>query len=98
MTEDELLDLVTGRADQYDIFWDHKDDSRRVRGNRRGRLDLFLVGRRGVLWRELKTQTGTLSFAETSWILRLREAGADAGVWRPEDWPGRIDFELRSIN
>lgn len=39
---------------------------------------------RGVLFVELKRQTGRLSTSQTEWIERLH-AGAEAYVWRPAD-------------
>lgn len=49
--------------------------------------DLVLAHPRyGVLFVEVKTIRGRLSDAQKSWISTLRSAGAEAHVWRPEDW------------
>jgi hypothetical protein len=41
----------------------------------------------GVLFRELKTDRGTLSKPQIEWLDLLYTAGADSAVWRPKDWP-----------
>lgn len=48
----------------------------------------------GLLFREVKTHKGTVQPNQREWIRVLHDAGADAGVWRPQDWP-RILQELR---
>jgi VRR-NUC domain len=40
----------------------------------------------GLLFVELKTQTGRISAAQAGWIAVLRDAGQRAYVWRPGDW------------
>lgn len=50
--------------------------------------DLLLVHRqRGTLFRELKSESGTLTPEQKLWLDTLTDAGADAAVWRPSDWP-----------
>ena len=62
----------------------HTHDSRRSAA---GFPDLVLVhAQRGVLFRELKTETGIVTGAQQMWIHRLTLAGANAAVWRPRDW------------
>jgi len=73
----------------------HTRDSR---GSDPGFPDLVVTGSRGVLFRELKSDTGKLSKAQGVWRDGLVEAGADWGVWTPADWEsGRIVTELRAI-
>lgn len=38
------------------------------------------------LLRELKTDTGRVSAAQTAYHQALRAAGVDVAVWRPRDW------------
>lgn len=71
----------------------HDNDSRR---NKAGFPDLVIVGPRGVLFRELKTDTGRVSPEQSDWLADLTRAGADADVWRPADW-ARIQRELEAI-
>ncbi|NHI19925.1 VRR-NUC domain-containing protein [Phycicoccus endophyticus] len=73
----------------------HTHDSRR---SNPGSPDLVIAGRRGVLYRELKTATGRLSRAQDEWLSTLVLAGANAAVWRPEDWPVRIHREIRAVS
>ena len=51
-----------------------------------GWVDLILVRER-VLFRELKTDRGRVTPQQQEWLERLQAAGADAGIWRPSDWP-----------
>ena len=66
----------------------------------KGFPDLVIVGPAGVLFRELKNATNKLSPEQVSWLHTLDLAGADAGVWRPEDWArgrGRIADEIHAL-
>jgi hypothetical protein len=72
----------------------HTHDSRR---SEPGFPDLVIVGRHGVMFRELKAQGGRLSPEQETWIYGLRNADADAAVWRPSDWPDRVTTDLRAI-
>lgn len=59
--------------------------------------DLVLVGPNGILYRELKTKTGTVSPSQHYWLGILGDAGADVGVWRPDQWPHPIVDEIRAL-
>lgn len=60
--------------------------------------DSVIVGPSGVLFRELKSDTGRPTADQQDWLRRLREAGADADLWRPEDQcSGRIVTELQHL-
>lgn len=61
----------------------HDNDSRR---DRAGYPDLTIVGDHGVIFAELKTDTGKLRPDQETWLLRLRRAGSTAYVWRPSQW------------
>ena len=69
-----------------------------VEGNGAVYPDLTIVGPRGVMWRELKSATGTFEPGQEEWLAKLTAAGADAAVRRPADWDsGLIEEELRAI-
>jgi hypothetical protein len=73
----------------------HTRDSR---GSARGYPDWTIAGPGGVIWRELKTQRGTVRPDQQAWLDILAAAGQDAGVWRPEDLlSGRIGRELAAL-
>lgn len=72
----------------------HTHDSRRSPA---GFPDRVYCGPGGVLFRELKTDTGQLTPDQWEWLRSLQWAGLDAAVWRPSDWPDRIFAELRCI-
>lgn len=60
--------------------------------------DLVIVGPCGVLWRELKRESGRVSPHQEAWLADLTRAGQDAGVWRPADLvSGVIATELARV-
>lgn len=62
----------------------------------KGFVDLVLVGRGRVLFRELKVGRNRLSEEQAGWIRALEETGADVGVWTDENWmSGVVEAELQ---
>lgn len=57
-----------------------------VQGDGKGFPDLVLVSSR-VIYAELKVGANSLSADQITWEYRLKIAGAEHHVWRPEDWP-----------
>ncbi len=94
MTEAELLSTVRDACRWSGVMCYHVFDSRR---SEPGYPDLTLVGLSGVVFRELKSSTGRLTPAQRTWLDRLSQAGADADVWRPSDWPARVLDEIHGI-
>lgn len=94
MREDALQALIVQAARTHGVMNYHTFDSRRSVA---GFPDLVLLGRSGILYRELKTETGRISPDQERWLCALREAGEDADVWRPSDWPDRIVSEIRAL-
>lgn len=94
MTEKQFQQAVTDLARLLGLLVYHPYDSRR---SEPGFPDLTIVGRAGVLFRELKTTRGRLTPAQRKWIGALNEAGADADVWRPEHWPEQVRTELEGV-
>jgi hypothetical protein len=48
--------------------------------------DLVLCRGERILFRELKSERGAATQAQLAWIMRLRDAGQDADIWRPSMW------------
>ncbi len=94
MTERDLLDTIRDACRWSGLLCYHTADSRR---SERGFPDLVVVGPHGVIFRELKAFSGRLTADQRRWLDRLTEAGANAGVWRPDDWPDRILTSLAGI-
>ncbi|MER7167251.1 hypothetical protein ABT336_14425 [Micromonospora sp. NPDC000207] len=69
-----------------------------VGGDGKGWPDLTIVGPGGILFRELKSATGSRTPEQRQWAGWLAEAGADVAVWKPRDMEsGRIKAELEAI-
>ena len=73
----------------------HTRDSRRSPA---GFPDWVFAGPGGYMFRELKAAGKQPTPKQREWILVLDQAGADVGVWWPEDFTnGTIARELASI-
>jgi hypothetical protein len=90
VTEAEFQKKVTDLCDWLRLKWHHETDSRRSKA---GFPDLVIVGE-VVLFVELKTERGKVTFEQNEWIDALRAAGCYARVWRPSDWP-QIEATLK---
>jgi hypothetical protein len=96
VTEDQLLARVIVLCDDRGYRVYHSRDSRRDQG--KGFPDLVIAGCTGVLFRELKDQSGRLEREQTVWKWRLHACRANWGLWRPADLEsGRIERELEAI-
>lgn len=107
MTEDDLKEAVVAAAGLHGWLVHHCRPARVHRGDADawatpvegnvGFVDLVLAHpSRGVLFRELKSERGTLDDAQRLWLATLSNGGANVGIWRPRDWVGgAIDLELR---
>ena len=84
---------ITDLCDVLAIKWWHDTDSRR---NKSGLPDLILVGNR-VLFAELKVRRNRPTAEQTEWINALRNAGQEAVVWWPEQWPS-VEKRLRDLS
>lgn len=93
MTEDSLLEFVRRDCRQLGLLVYHTHRSDR---SEPGFPDLVILGAGGLLYRELKKEAGKVTSAQDEWLTALvRNAGADAGVWRPSDYvTGRIPTQL----
>lgn len=60
--------------------------------------DLILVHPdHGLRIREIKSDTGSLSRRQRTWITLLASAGVDVDVWRPRDWDTTIIPTLSAV-
>jgi len=95
MTEKDLLEQCRAAAKVLGLLCYHTHDSRR---SEPGFPDLVIVGRRGVLMRELKTERGKVTVAQTVWLNALDDVGVDADVWRPTDLiNGTVLDQIRKV-
>lgn len=106
MSEDALLSSVLEMAKVLGVLSAHFRPAQSktgrwltaVQGDGKGFPDVTFCGPGGVLFRELKATKGAVRPEQKVWLSRLSEAGADAGVWRPEDLrSGRIEAELKAL-
>lgn len=94
MLERELQSQILKLCTALGLLAYHTHDSRRSQA---GFPDLVVVGANGVLYRELKKADGKVSDEQQLWIDCLNAAGQDAAVWRPVDWPVRVQRELQAL-
>lgn len=95
MPESELQAAVAGACRELDLKHYHTHNSRR---SEKGWPDSVIVGPHGVLYRELKRQSGYPTRDQREWIAALTAAGQDVAVWRPSDWhDGTIARQLAAI-
>ena len=96
MTEAQLEEGIRALCTDLGIVRFHVRDSR---GMTPGFPDDLLVGPRGLLWRENKTQKGKLTAAQTEVGEALTRLGYDWACWRPDDLlSGRVAAELVAIS
>lgn len=95
MTEKDLLEQCRAATKVLGLLCYHTHDSRR---SEPGFPDLVIVGRHGVLIRELKRQRGGVTPEQSAWLNALAAAGVDADVWRPTDLiDGTILDQMRKV-
>jgi len=96
MPEAELMEQIRQLVTDLGLLAYHAHDGRRSWGP--GFPDLVIVGRGGVLWRECKTETGSLSPEQRQWGDTLKRGGSNWAVWRPRDLlDGSIGRELAGV-
>lgn len=93
MRERDFQRRITDLCNWLNLRWYHPNDSRR---DKPGFPDLVIVGPAGLLFAEVKTDTGVVRDEQTAWLFGLQLAGAEAHVWRPRDWP-EVESRLRAL-
>lgn len=95
MSEDDLSEEVRKLAKDLRLFAYHTPDSRRLAP---GFPDWVFISPQGVLWRELKTQSGDLSRSQRQVRDMLIASGHNWAIWRPWDLrSGLIRRELEAL-
>jgi hypothetical protein len=90
------MELIRGVVKLLNLQAFHVHDARKCWGP--GYPDLTIAGPAGLMFREVKTEHGTIRPEQTAWLYALRAVRQDAGIWRPRDWySGRIERELKLI-
>jgi hypothetical protein len=95
MTEAQLQDMIRGACAERDLLYYHTYRSTRSPA---GYPDLHIVGPRGdVLWEE-KTERKPLTDAQFGWLNGLWLRGRDADEVRPSAWwSGWVEVKLDAI-
>lgn len=95
MTEAQLQDTITAMCKLFGLWHYHPHDSRRSPS---GWVDLVILGPRGALFAELKSEDGRRSVAQIDVARRLELAGLAYKLWRPSDLQcGIIRKELEAL-
>lgn len=87
MSEAQWQRRITDLCDLLGLTWHHETDSRK---SKEGFPDLVIVGK-GVIFAELKTMRGKMTAKQEEWNAALLAAGAEAVIWRPDDWDVVVD-------
>ena len=82
VTEKEWLATVLDIAHTYKWMCYHTHDSRH---SEPGFPDLLILGHGRIIFTELKTAKGKVTYYQEVWITGLRNAGQTVYVWRPSD-------------
>ena len=83
LTEAAYQRRITDYCNLRGLRWHHETDSRRTRP---GYPDLTVCGPGGVVWLEVKTDTGRIRPEQRDWLNALTAAGHDALIVRPRHW------------
>lgn len=98
MTELELEREVRRLLQERGLYGYHHPDSRRAGSSAAGFPDWVVLGKGGVLWRELKDPYRGLSQPQWDVAHLLQTARQDWAIWRPEHLhSGRIAAELDAV-
>jgi hypothetical protein len=96
MTERALMEAIRAIVGDLGLHAYHAHDARRSWGP--GFPDLVIVGRAGTIWRECKTEHGSVTPEQRQWGEALQAAGQRWAVWRPRMLlSGQIGRELADL-
>lgn len=105
MTEDQLQFSIIDLAKQLKLLVHHCRAAKLPSGKwgtpiqgHAGFCDLVIAGPGGVLFRELKNDTLQPTPEQMTWLGTLDAGGADAAIWRPEQWHDKtIERALKAL-
>lgn len=90
----EVHDLLRAAPE---LVWHHCGSPHHCNGQA-GMPDLLIIGRRRLLWPEIKGDTTPVRREQREFGEALTEAGQSWCVWRPDDMrSGRIEMELQAL-
>ena len=93
MPEQQLQQLIRGRALELGWLFYHTKDSRRSDG---GFPDCVMLRSPRLVIAELKRENGQLTDGQKAWLKAFEETGGETYEWRPSDWySGVIEEVLR---
>ena len=96
MSEAELMEAIRAMVGDLSLHAFHAADSRRSWGP--GFPDLVIAGLGGCIYREVKTETGSLSADQRRWGYVLQASGQRYAIWRPRHLvDGTIGRELAAV-
>jgi hypothetical protein len=96
MTEAELMENIRALVSDLGLHAYHAHDARRSWGP--GFPDLVVVGRGGCIWRECKTEAGSVTPEQRRWGDALQASGQRWAAWRPRHLlSGQIARELAEV-
>lgn len=96
MSEAELMEQIRLLVTDLGLHAFHAADSRRSWGP--GFPDLVICGIGGTIFREVKTETGSLSPEQRRWGYVLQASGQRWAIWRPRHLiDGTIARELAAV-
>lgn len=100
MNEAQWQQRITDTCDAMKLRWHHETDSRRSKS---GFPDLVIVGPMGLMFLELKSETGKVTADQREWMDALQGVHLSAidghflaYVARPSDWD-RVLMDLKLI-
>lgn len=98
ISEAEFQRQVSKIARMYNWLVDHTPPMRNAGGDiytggLTGKTDLLLISlnAKGIIFAELKTETGRLSVAQVAFRDAIVRNGGEHFVWRPSDMPAIIE-------
>src|SRR5690554_868515 len=104
MSETELLNAVVDLCQLLRLLVHHDRPARTEHGWRtpiqgtKGFPDVVIAGAGGLLFAELKSETGRLDPGQQRWRDVLQQAGLAWRLWRPQQWlTGEIQDELKAL-